>query len=309
MKNKRILVTGGAGFIGSHIVEALRRDNEVLVLDDLSTANKASLDFVSRPGAKFIKGSVCDSKLLKELLKGVDYIFHEAAIPSVSRSLDDPVKTNEANVTGTVKLLTAAKDSSVRKVVYASSSSVYGDTPTLPKKEDMSPRPKSPYAISKLAAENYCVAFSELYSMPVVSLRYFNVYGSRQDPKSDYAAVIPRFLSSAKRGMPLTIYGDGKQTRDFTYVKDVAAANIAACGTSKADGQVLNIAYGRNFSINELAAKVIDLIKSKSKIVHTKPREGDVRDSLADTSKAKKLLDWQPRYSLDDGLGAIVDEY
>jgi len=300
MKGKNVLITGGAGFIGSHIAETLAPENEVRVLDNMATSGKQSSEFVKKTEAEFIDGSINDIPLLKKLMKDIDYVFHQAAIPSVSRSVKDPIATNEANATGTLNLLIVARDSGVKKVVFASSSSVYGDTPKLPKIETMQPNPKSPYAVSKLAGEHYCRVFHEIYGLQTTCLRYFNVYGPRQNPDSQYSAVIPRFIYGAMQNKDLVIFGDGEQTRDFTYVKDVVEANILAA-ESKASGE-FNIAFGSRISIKDLAEKIINLTDSKSSILHKEPRAGDVKHSLADVSKAKKAFSYSPKYSIDNGL-------
>jgi len=303
----RILVTGGAGFIGSHIAEELSKDgsNEIVVLDNLATANKLSADFVKNLDIEFIEGSVTDAALLLKTLEDVDYVLHQAAIPSVPRSVKDPLASNAANVGGTLSLLKASLESGVKKVVCASSSSVYGDTPTLPKVETMTPNPKSPYAISKLMGEHYCRVFDELYGLETVSLRYFNVFGPRQNPFSEYSAVMPKFIYAALQDKPLRIYGDGSQTRDFTYVKDVVRANILAAG-SDATG-VFNIAGGRQISIQELAESIIELTGSASEVEHLDVRQGDILHSLADISKARDGLGWKPDYTLQQGLAELVN--
>ncbi|MBN2517863.1 MAG: SDR family oxidoreductase [Candidatus Altiarchaeota archaeon] len=301
----KVLVTGGAGFIGSNLVEGLCRGNEVTVLDDLSTANKQSRSFVEGLGIEFVRGSVTDADLLKRTLGGIDCVFHQAAIPSVPRSIKDPLAVNRANVGGTLTLLDSAVKTGVKKIVYASSSSVYGDAPALPKREDMQPDPKSPYAVSKLIGEHYMRVFNEIYGLKTISLRYFNVYGPRQDPGSEYAAVIPRFIDAALEGKPLTIYGDGKQTRDFTYVADVVEANKKAMANNKTG--VYNIAGGKQISINELAERIIEITGSKSKTTHQRPRPGDVKRSLADVSKAKKELGFEPKVHLREGLGRSIE--
>ncbi len=311
MKNKKIVVTGGAGFIGSNLAESLAEENEVKIIDDFSTGKK---DNVSDLPVELIEGRITNLDLLKEIFEGADYIFHQAALPSVDRSIKDPISSNEVNVDGTLKVLIAARDAGVKKVVYASSSSTYGDTPTLPKKEDMEPNPLSPYAITKLTGEYYCTIFDHIYGLPTVSLRYFNVYGPRQDPSSEYAAVIPRFINRVLNNKPPVIYGDGKQTRDFTFIKDVVRANILSSESGKARGMI-NVAGGKRITINELAEKIIDLtgkkekvkVKEKLKPIYTEPRPGDIRHSLADISKAKKMLGYEPRWSLDDGLDLTVD--
>ena len=296
------LVTGGAGFIGSSLVEDLE---DVVVVDDLSTANEYSIRFVEESGAEFIKGSITDLKLMKQVLDGVETVYHQAAIPSVPRSIKDPLRTNQANIGGTLNLLVACWDAGVRNLVYASSSSVYGDTPALPKVENMPPNPKSPYAITKLMGEHYMRVFNELYGLRTVSLRYFNVFGPRQNPDSEYSAVIPKFVKAALAGQPITIYGDGLQTRDFTYVTDVVEANKKAAGKVG----IYNIAGGKQITIRELADKIVELTGSRSEIEYVDERKGDVKHSLADITKAGKKLAWQPKYTLEQGLKEYIDCY
>lgn len=297
----KIVITGGAGFIGSNLAEELSKDNEIIVLDDLfagKLSNIRDLDI------KFVKGSITDLDLLQKLFKDVEYVFHQAAIASVPRSINDPVASNNANINGTLNVLVAAKDSGVKKVICASSSSVYGDTPELPKREEMKPTPKSPYAITKLAGEYYSTVFSEVYGLKTVSLRYFNVYGPKQDPSSEYAAVIPKFIRKAQENKPPIIYGDGEQTRDFTFVKDVVNANILAL--ERGEG-VFNIASGSRISINELADKIIAMYGKSLKPIHESPRPGDVKHSLADISKAEKELRYKPEYVLEEGLRETIE--
>jgi len=295
------IVTGGAGFIGSHLAEELlKRGYQVIVLDDLSTGKRENIEPILTQGnIQFIQGSVTDLPLLNELFQNVSYVFHLAAIPSVPRSIENPLASHNVNITGTLNVLLAAKDNKVKKVIYASSSSVYGDTPTLPKIEDMPPNPQSPYAVTKLAAEYYCQVFYEVFHLPTICLRYFNVYGPRQDPGSQYAAVIPRFIDRLFKDESPIIFGDGEQTRDFTFVKDAAEANILAV-ESDATG-VFNIGTGRRVSINELAKLITRLMDRGSKPIYQEPRPGDVMHSLADISKAKQL-GYNPRYNLDEGL-------
>ena len=254
---------------------------------------------------RFTEGSITDLDLLKEAFSGSDTVFHEAAIPSVQRSVDNPIASNEANVEGTLKVLVAARDCGVRKVVYASSSSAYGNTPTLPKIEDMKPNPRSPYAVSKLAGEYYCRVFSDVYGLKTACLRYFNVYGPRQNPHSEYAAVIPRFVTRILAHERPVIYGDGGQTRDFTFVKDVVKANILA-GESPAEG-VFNIACGKRVNLNELAGKIMEIMGIKVEMSYEGARPGDVRDSLADISSAGDKLGYKPGYELDSGLRETVE--
>jgi UDP-glucose 4-epimerase len=305
----RWVVTGGAGFIGSHIVEALAaRGDEVVVVDDLFSGKVENIrPFMDDSRVEFVKGSILDLPLMRRACSGADGIFHQAAIASVPRSVKDPLATHEANATGSLCVLLAARDAGVGKVVQASSSSVYGDTPVLPKHEGMAPSPLSPYAASKLVAEEYAGCFTSLYGLPTVSLRYFNVFGPRQDPKSDYAAVIPRFVSRCLAGVPPVIYGDGTQTRDFTFVKDVVAANLLAMDAD-ATG-VFNIAGGKRISVNDLALAVMDATGVAGSPVYEPPRAGDIKDSLADISGARAAFGFAPVYNLADGLSASIAWY
>lgn len=301
MKGKNVVVTGGAGFIGSNLVRVLAKENEVIVIDDLSTGNLENIkDLIDNQSIKFVEGSITNLGLIQKTFKNVDYVFHEAAIPSVPRSVKDPVKSNYANVNGTLNVLVAARDNRVEKVVYASSSSVYGDMPVLPKKEDMKPRPLSPYAVSKLVGEYYCQVFTEVYGLSTVSLRYFNVYGPWQNPLSEYAAVVPKFINRALNDESPIVFGDGTQTRDFTFVGDTVNANILAMKSNL--GGVFNIAGGKRISINELAQLVMKIIGRDLDVVYDDPRLGDIRDSLADISKAKEELGYEPRFDLTKGL-------
>ncbi len=301
----KIVITGGAGFIGSNLAAELsqEKDSEVVIVDDLSTGRIENLEKFNK-NINLVRGSITDLNLLEGIFKDVDYVFHQAAIPSVPRSIKDPIASNNANVNGTLNVLVAARDSSVKKVIYASSSSVYGDTPELPKREDMMPNPLSPYAVTKLLGEYYCKVFNEVYGLKTISLRYFNVYGPGQDPYSDYAAVIPRFINRILENKPPVIYGDGEQTRDFTFVKDVVRANILAM-KSDANG-VYNIASGNRISINELAKVIMKLLGRNLKPVHEAPREGDIGHSLGDISKAARNLGYEPRYSLEEGLRGTI---
>lgn len=299
----KVVVTGGAGFIGSNLAEELLKTHEVTVIDNLSTGRIENIEQI-KDKINFIQGSITDLDLLREAFLGSDTIFHQAAIPSVQRSVDNPLASNEANVDGTLKVLVAARDCDVRKVVYASSSSAYGDTPILPKKEDMKPNPKSPYAISKLAGEYYCRVFSEVYGLKTACLRYFNVYGPRQNPNSQYAAVIPRFITRILAHESPVIYGDGEQTRDFTFVKDVVKANILAM---KSEGEgVFNIACGERVSLNMLAGKIMEITGIKLDPTYDEPRQGDIRDSLADISSAGEKLGYKPGFELNLGLEETI---
>ena len=303
----KVLVTGGAGFIGSNLVKTLiRRGYEVIAYDNLITGKMDNIvELYGRDMFRFVKGDILDYHKLVSEMSGVRYVLHQAALPSVARSVSDPVVANRINVEGTINVLLAAHRCSVEKVVIASSSSVYGDTPELPKREDMPYSPLSPYAVTKVATELYAEVFRDLYDMPTVCLRYFNVYGPKQDPKSEYAAVIPKFISAAIRGEPLIIYGDGMQTRDFTFVEDVVNANILAMERSTVGNY--NIARGERISIRELADVILDLTSSSSEIIHVKPRPGDIRHSLADITKAKTELGFHPKYDLKSGLIKTIE--
>ncbi len=296
-----ILITGGAGFIGSNLAEELLKKHKVVIIDDLSTGRVENIENLD---VKLVQGSITDPDMLKENFRGVDYVFHQAALPSVQRSVEDPVKTNDVNVGGTLNVLVAARDAGVAKVMYASSSSAYGDMPELPKREDMKPDPKSPYAVAKLTGEYYCRVFNEIYGLNTVALRYFNVYGPRQDPASDYAAVIPKFVNRIMEGKAPTIYGDGEQTRDFTFVRDVVQANVRAM-ESDATG-VFNVAAGTRISVNDLAGMIMGIIGNRVDCVYEEPRAGDVRDSLGDISRARAGFGYVPRYGMEDGLKETI---
>lgn len=303
---KKVVVTGGAGFIGSNLAEELScRDYQVVILDNLATGRKENIEhLLKKSNVEFFEGSVTDLTALTKAFSNASYVFHQAAIPSVPRSIDQPLASHEANVDGTLKVLLAARDNKVKRVIYASSSSVYGDTPVLPKTESMVPNPLSPYAVTKLAGEYYCHVFYRVYGVPTICLRYFNVYGPRQDPNSNYAAAIPRFISRAMRGEPIIVFGDGEQTRDFTYVEDVVEANMLAAESSVTG--VANIAAGKNSTVNELAKLIIDLIGTKVKVVYRETRAGEVKHSLADISKAA-TFGFRPKYDLAKGLRKTVE--
>jgi nucleoside-diphosphate-sugar epimerase len=302
------LVTGGGGFIGSNIVRRLLSNGQcVRVLDDFSTGRRENLAGIENDVER-VEGDIRDNPTLKKALKGIQYVLHLAAIPSVVRSVEDPLATNSVNVCGTLKILIEARDAGVERVVFSSSSSVYGDTPTLPKQEDMNPMPRSPYALSKLTGEYYCRMFRELYGLKAFSLRYFNVFGPRQNPKSQYAAVIPRFIDALKNNQSPLIHGDGNQTRDFTFVEDVAAANLCCCTAPEASaGSVCNIGCGDRITINELAIRIAAILGKSIKAAHDAPQKGDVRDSQADISRAKTLIGWTPKVNLDTGLRQTVE--
>lgn len=301
------LVTGGAGFIGSNLVEVLvNRGEHVRVLDNLSTGKKVNLrSFLER--IEWVEGDIRDAKICQKAMAGIEVVLHQAALPSVPRSVADPVLTNEVNVTGTLNLLCAARNADVKRFVYAASSSAYGDSDTLPKIETMTAKPLSPYAVSKLTGEYYCQIFSTLYSLPTISLRYFNIFGPKQDQNSEYAAVVPRMISALVQDQPGTIYGDGAQSRDFTYIEDCVQAILsAAVARAEVSGEVMNVSYGTNVTVNELHRKIADLLGKKIQPAYEQSRAGDVKHSLADISKARRLLGYNPEYSIDRGLEKTI---
>jgi nucleoside-diphosphate-sugar epimerase len=300
----KYIVTGGAGFIGSHIAEELaRQGHETVVIDNLFSGRETNIAHI-RDRITFVRGSILDLPLLRKTFAEADGVFHEAAIASVPRSIADPLATNEANISGTLQVAVAARDCGVRKIVFASSSSVYGDSPTLPKSEGMAPDPISPYAVSKLAGEQYLGVFSRIYGLSAVSLRYFNVFGPRQDPRSEYAAVIPKFITKILGGKPPVIYGDGSQSRDFTYVRDVVQANVKAM-SGDAQG-IFNIACHRRTTLLELARTIMDICGTEVTPIHDPPRPGDVRHSLADIDRAGTAFGYSPGYSLETGLAETI---
>jgi nucleoside-diphosphate-sugar epimerase len=307
---ERCLVTGGAGFIGSNLVrELLSRGFAVRVLDNLSTGRRSNLDDV-RDDVELIEGSVQHLATVGRATEGVSRVFHEAAIPSVARSVAAPLASHESNATGTLNVLIAARDAGVERVVYASSSSVYGDADQLPVSEDARPKPISPYAVSKLAGEQYLAAFHASFGLPTVALRYFNVFGPRQDPASEYAAVVPRFTTAALGGGPVTIYGDGEQSRDFTFIGDVVQANLkAADAPEEAWGRAFNVAYNERHSVNELLSSIRALVPGveQPEPVYVPPRPGEIRDSQADNTAAIEVLGFHPEHSFEDGLRLTVD--
>ena len=305
----RYLVTGAAGFIGSNLVEDLLAQGEtVRGLDNFLTGKRENLRGLE--AAEFLEGDIRDPATCARACEGVEYVLHQAALGSVPRSVANPLLSNECNVTGTLQMLVAARDAGVKRFVFAASSSAYGDTPTLPKVETMTPRPLSPYALTKLAGEQYCRLFHELYGLETVSLRYFNVFGRRQDPSGAYAAVIPRFVSALLAGRSPEIYGDGEQTRDFTYVADVVQANLRACRAPReACGQVFNVAGGARISLNGLYREIAGLLGSDRQPVYSPPRAGDVRHSLADIGVARRLLGYEPAYDVHRGLAEAIGWY
>jgi nucleoside-diphosphate-sugar epimerase len=305
----KYLVTGGAGFIGSHLAETLvSRGEGVVVLDNLSTGKTENMaDF--REHITFVEGNVTDLETVRRCCEGVEVVFHQAALASVPRSVADPVASNEANVTGTLNVLWAAKEAGVRRVIYAASSSVYGDTEELPKHEGMVPRPLSPYAVSKHVGELYCAVFDRLYGLSTLGLRYFNVFGPRQDPQSQYAAVVPLFITRLLRGEAPLIHGDGGQSRDFTYIRNVVEANLAAARASAPGGRTVNVACGDRISINELCRILAELTGSGVEPVHGPARPGDVRHSQADIALARELLGFEPLVDMRTGLAETVAWY
>ncbi len=303
------LVTGGAGFIGSHIAEALvRRGDKVRILDNLSTGHLSNVDGF-REQVDFVEGELIDAKTVAEVVEGVDCIFHEAALASVPRSVKRPLDTNAACVTGTLTLLDAARRAGVRRMVYAASSSAYGDQPTSSKRETDLPGPLSPYAAAKLAAEHYCKAFTATYGFETVSIRYFNVFGPRQDPDSPYSAVIPLFITALLAGRQPVIYGDGLQSRDFTYIDNVVHGNLLAADAENVAGRMFNVANGRSTDLLTLLDSLNRLLGTDVKPQHDPPRVGDVRDSLADISQARKRLGYEPRVDFEEGLKRSIDYY
>jgi nucleoside-diphosphate-sugar epimerase len=302
------LVTGGAGFIGSHLVEELlRRGERVRVVDSLITGKRENL--VKMPQAEFIQGDLSDVDVARRAVQGVDYVLHQAAIPSVPRSVEDPITSNRHNIDASLNVLVAARDAGVRRVVYAGSSSAYGNQPTQPKVETMGTDPLSPYALQKLVAEQYCQMFTQLYGLETVTIRYFNVFGPRQDPSSPYSGVISLFISALVEGRRPKIYGDGEQTRDFTYVANVVDGVLRACQAPDASGEVINVATGGRISLNELFRTLRDLTGAKGEPIYDDPRAGDVRDSQADIGKARRLLGYEPLVGLADGLQKTVEWY
>jgi len=307
-KMRKVVVTGGAGFIGSHLAEELvGQGYYVIILDDLSTGKLENIaELLRKDNVEFIQGDITDLPLLQKLFHGIKYVFHQAALARVPRSIADPVASNETNIKGTLNVLMAAKENRVRKVIYASSSSIYGDAPTLPLREDMLPNPLSPYALTKLAGEYYCIIFRQIYGLSTACLRYFNVYGSRQDPHSQYATVIPAFIARISHNLPPVIFGDGEQSRDFTFIQDVVRANILVA-ENDAEG-VYNIGSGKNITINQLAEIILKLMQKDLKPVHQKSRPGDPKHALADISKANSF-GYEPKWSLESGLSKTIEDF
>jgi nucleoside-diphosphate-sugar epimerase len=310
-----VVITGGAGFIGSHLVEAFLRAGAVVrVLDNLATGHRDNLARVVEGSGKsasftFVEGDITDRKLVYEVVTGADYVLHQAALPSVQRSVEDPLTSNLVNVEGTLNVLLAAREAGVKRVVNASSSSVYGDAAPLPKVETMPTNPQSPYAVSKLAAEAYCRAFTRVYKVETVSLRYFNVFGPRQDPLSPYAAVVPRFIDALLLHRRPMIYGDGQQSRDFTYIDNVVQANMLAIDAAGVAGEAFNIACGENVSLQTVLQLLTELSGQPVDPEYHAPRAGDVRHSLADIAKAERMLGYRPAVPFREGLRQTLDYY
>ncbi len=302
------VVTGGAGFIGSHLAaELARRGERIRIVDNLSTGKRRNLDVV--PDAEFIEGDLADLDVARRAAAGADYVLHQAAIPSVPRSVKDPITSNRSNIDATLNILVAARDAGVKRLIYAGSSSAYGDTPTLPKREDMPTSPLSPYALQKLVGEQYCQMFTRLYGFEAVTIRYFNVFGPRQDPSSPYSGVISLFISALVDGRQPTIYGDGEQTRDFTYVANVVDGVLRACHVDGAAGETINVATGGRISLNHLFAELRTLTGSAARAAYAEGRAGDVKHSQADIAKAKRILGYEPSVTFEEGLRKTLEWY
>jgi UDP-glucose 4-epimerase len=309
MMRNRYLVTGGAGFIGSHIVRRLVGEGELVrVVDNLSTGQSARLQDV-RDSVEFVEGDLADERVSDDVVKGVDHVLHQAAVPSVQRSVRDPIGTNRSNVTATLNVLESCRKAGVRRLVYAASSSAYGDTEVLPKIEEMSPNPLSPYALQKLVGERYCKLYYDLYGLETVSLRYFNVFGPDQDPHSEYSAVIPKFIAKLLAKESLTIYGDGEQSRDFTYVENVVEANLLALRAATAPGNICNIGCGERITLNQLVRLLEEIVGVKANVNNVGSKAGDVRHSLADVTLAQRLLGYEPKVMVEEGLRRTVQAF
>jgi nucleoside-diphosphate-sugar epimerase len=309
MMRNRYLVTGGAGFIGSHIVRRLVGEGELVrVVDNLSTGQSARLQDV-RDSVEFVEGDLADERVSDDGVKGVDHVLHQAAVPSVQRSVRDPIGTNRSNVTATLNVIESCRKAGVRRLVYAASSSAYGDTEVLPKIEEMSPNPLSPYALQKLVGERYCKLYYDLYGLETVSLRYFNVFGPDQDPHSEYSAVIPKFIAKLLAKESLTIYGDGEQSRDFTYVENVVEANLLALRAATAPGNICNIGCGERITLNQLVRLLEEIVGVKANVNYVGSKAGDVRHSLADVTLAQRLLGYEPKVMVEEGLRRTVQAF
>lgn len=305
LRNKLIAITGGAGFIGSNLVHSLCPENEVIVIDNLLTGHYENISDIA-DCIRFIREDVNNLDMLMREFESADYVLHEAALPSVQRSVEDPVTTNRNNIDGTLNVLVAAKNCGVERVIFASSSSIYGDTSQIPVKETSPQRPLSPYAVTKLAGEHYCKIFHEVYGLETVSLRYFNVFGPEQDPGSEYAAVIPKFINLINNGGRPVVYGDGEQTRDFVFVEDVVRANMLACEAPKAAGKIFNIASGKGTSLNKLLDIIGKITDRRIVPIYTDPRRGDIRNSVADISQAREILGYRPQVEIEEGIRTML---
>jgi len=306
---KKYLVTGGAGFIGSHIVSRLVNDGaQVRVIDNLSTGRIERIGHLLS-AIEFVDGDLANESTAREAVDGIDFVVHQAAIPSVQRSLLDPIATNRANVVGTLNLLESCRRVGVRRFVYAASSSAYGNTEVLPKHEDMAPNPMSPYALQKYVGEQYCKLYFELYGLETISLRYFNVFGPGQDPHSEYSAVIPKFINCLLNKQPIRIYGDGEQSRDFTFIENVVEANMLALNAADVGGQMCNVGCGERISLNRLVGLIEGEMGVSARVTRVEPRLGDVRHSLADVSRARALLSYHPKIGVEEGLRRTIASY
>ena len=309
-RNKNCLVTGGAGFIGSNLSRFLAKNRaNVTVIDNYSTGRKSNTHDFENLGIKIIEADISEQNETSAYFLNIDYVFHQAAVPSVPRSIAEPWLTNNSNVNGTLAVLENCRLNNVEKLVYAASSSAYGDTEVLPKEVSMNPSPLSPYAVQKLSGEMYCKTYFDNFGLRTTSLRYFNVYGPYQDPNSEYSAVIPIFIKKALENEPITIFGDGTTSRDFTFIEDVIQANLRAALSTKSDGHVVNVAYGDRFTLTDLAKKIIDSLGSNSMIEYSDFRKGDVLHSLADLTATKNLINYNPEFDLSAGLSKTIDFY
>jgi len=309
MTMSKVLVTGGAGFIGSNLTEALlQRGHWVRVLDNFSTGKRENLVFdKAYPSLEIIEGDIRDLSACQKAVQGTEYVFHQGALPSVQRSVEDPGTSNAVNAGGTLNILLAAREKGVKRVMYAASSSFYGDTPTLPKHEEMPPNPLSPYALQKYIGEQYCRLFYQLYGLETISLRYFNIFGPKQDPNSLYSAVIPKFIDALIQGRPPIIFGDGEQSRDFTYIENVVQANLLAMSAEHLHGEAINIACGKRISLNQLLNVLKEILGSKQAPIYEELRRGDVKHSLADIRKGKEMINYEPKVGIETGLKKTVD--
>jgi len=307
----KVLVTGGAGFIGSNLTEVLLKQGHLVrVLDNFLTGKRENLIFdEAYSSLEIIEGDIRDLTVCQRATIDIEYVFHQAALPSVLRSVEDPLTSNSVNVEGTLNILLAARNAGVKRLIYASSSSVYGDTPTLPKHEEMPPNPLSPYALQKYIGEQYCRLFFQLYGLEGVSLRYFNIFGPKQDPTSIYSAVIPRFIDALLEGRPPIIFGNGEQSRDFTYIDNVVQANLLAMSAAHLNGEAINIACGKRTSLNQLLNFLKEIVGSKVSPIYEEPRKGDVRHSLANIQKGKEILNYEPEVGIERELRKTVEYF